>query len=89
MRPAGSTSVPGEWRSENHALYFPTWVRPDGREAGMMWSVAGKRTRYVDGGEVSFFDLYGKPITFPLEGTRYKVTFGSSPVYFVRGSNAR
>ena len=55
----------------------------------MMWSVAGKRTRYVDGGEVSFFDLYGKPTTFPLEGTRYKVKFGSSPVYFVRGSNAR
>ena len=50
----------------------------------MMWSVAGKRTRYVEGGEVSFSDLYGKPITFPLEGTRYKVTFGSSPVYFVR-----
>ena len=89
MRPAGATNLPGEWRAEDHALYFPTWVRPDGREAGMMWSVAGKRTRYVDGGEVSFFDLYGKPTTFPLEGTRYKVTFGSSPVYFVRGSNAR
>lgn len=83
MRPAGSVQETGEWRWNWYGEYAPRWQCPDGSAAGMLWSVAGRREKSVDfGGEVDFFDVLGRPLSFPREGASYRLSYASSPIYF-------
>ena len=79
FRPSGSVCCDGEWRSADGDLYFPRWRRPDGREAGAMWSVSRKgRAPDFARGATDYRDWMGQPldeIPDPLP---------DAPVYFLK-----
>ena len=85
QRPAGSVQAPGEWHDEARQFYFPQWTRPDGKKAGMLWSVKGearRAVRFKDGRPV-FRNLYGRRIpVLELEDGVFNVPVSESPVYF-------
>ena len=84
-RPDGSVQKPGDWRDEKGEFFFPQWTRPDGKKAGMVWSVfpdAGRRLAFT-GGTPVFTDMYGRRIGVrEVEKGVYSVPVSNSPVYF-------
>ena len=83
MRPVGSAQDVGRWRWNEYGEYAPRWKLPGGNTAGMFWSVSGRREKLVDfGGEVDFFDVFGRSLSFQREGASYRVNYDSSPIYF-------
>ncbi len=85
QRPVGSVQLPGAWRDEARTTYFPQWTRPDGRSAGMFWTLepAGLRDLAFDGEGVEFHDVWGKRIVPVKTGPNtWRVPTGESPVYF-------
>lgn len=85
QRPAGSVQTPGEWHDEARQFYFPQWTRPDGKKAGMLWSVKGEARRALkfSGGRPIFRNLYGRRIpVLELDDNVFNVPVSESPVYF-------
>ena len=89
MRPAGSVQKDGMWRDESRILYFPQWKRPDGSDAGMLWTTGTPlttRLRFTTE-NVGFYNHLGKEIyPEPAEGGGYSVSVSDEPVYFVGGA---
>ncbi len=84
-RPEGSIQTPGSWRDETRKLYFPQWTRPDGVNAGAVWTIGEKRTLELsfDGDEVTFMDAFGLPLPARRINTgHFAVDVSDAPVYF-------
>lgn len=86
-RPVGSVQKDVVWRSADRQTYFPQWKRPDGRDAGMVWTTGAARTlRLVFSSQnVSFMDVNGNVIHPKRNGAGYDVRVGDAPVYFCGG----
>ena len=96
-RPAGSAQKPGPWHDERRAFFFPQWIRPDGVEAGVLWTTGAAEKRALrftssaaGGGRppaMTFRDYTGrllKPVmTAPGE---YLVPLSGAPIYFEGGT---
>ena len=85
QRPVGSKQLPGAWRDDARTTYFPQWTRPDGRPAGMFWTLERNSLRDLtfDGGRVEFHDVWGKRIIPVKTGPKtWRVPTGESPIYF-------
>lgn len=90
-RPAGSVQSAAKWRSDDGNRYFPQWKLPDGKAAGMIWSVLDDASETVtfDSGRVRFFDVYGVEFKPEQVAERsWRLTIGGSPVYFEGGALA-
>jgi len=86
QRPLGSVQIPGAWHDEKRTTYFPQWTRPDGRRAGMCWSLgkACLRELKFSGDVVEFRDVRGKRIVPVKTGPNaWLVPVGEEPVYFI------
>ena len=73
------------WRSGKD--YRPEWTRPDGTEAGAVWSVAAPRKAWLEfsASNVAFHDFRGVPIPenqIERRGTRVCLRVTDEPVYF-------
>ncbi len=85
-RPAGSIQLRVPWHSGQKTFYHPQWLRPDGKIAGMVWSICGEAlcTLVFDRSGATFADLIGRPVsTVPgSDSCRVRVALEDSPVYF-------
>lgn len=83
-RPAGSVQRPGRWRDAKGVRYFPQWKRPDGRDAGMVWTTGEPEEAWLTftGGKVAFHDHLGKRVLPVRDGRKFRVPLSGSPVYF-------
>ena len=83
-RPAGSAQNPGPWRDERGVRYFPQWKRPDGRDAGMVWTTGEPEEACLTfaGEDVEFHDHLGRRVRPTRDGRRFLVPISESPVYF-------
>ena len=90
-RPAGSVQMPGPWRDEKSALYYPQWTRPDGTRAGVIWKPGAteRLTLRFDGADIRFRDYTGRTMR-PVKTAdgAYVVPIGENPVYFEGGAVA-
>ncbi len=89
QRPAGSRNTVRPWKSDDGALYYPQWRRPDGRAAGAVWayrktgvyrltfSVPGVVLTAHTGEQVETRWEDGRSCTLPLT---------DAPVYFAGGA---
>ena len=86
-RPAGSVQKPGAWRTADGKTYFPQWTRPDGRDAGMIWTVGGPLRREVafSSPDVEFIDAAGAKVRPPRKGSAFSLEITDSPLYFIGG----
>ena len=86
VRPAGSEQCRDKWRSDDGKTYFPQWKRPDGRFAGMIWSLApGRRKVVFSSTDMEFVDLFGARVRPVRNGNAYELALTDSPIYFVGG----
>lgn len=84
MRPAGSVQAAGDWHDATRTFYHPSWRRPDGRRAGLVWTIGTPSVRALDFGcRAAFFDHLGKPLDVPQTGGAYAVKVGDVPVYWL------
>ena len=86
-RPAGSVQKPGAWRTADGKTYYPQWARPDGRDAGMIWTIGGSQVREVafSSPDVEFIDAAGAKVRPPRKGNVCTLTLSDSPLYFIGG----
>ena len=86
-RPAGSVQNGGEWRSADGKTYFPQWTRPDGRKAGMIWTIDGEQDREVtfSSRKMTFLDASGAKVRPTRNGCEYSLRVTDSPLYFFGG----
>ena len=87
IRPPGSVQSPGTWRSADGTVFFPQWTRPDGRKAGMVWTVGDthrRELRFSSPG-VEFFDVGGARVRPEREGCVFTLRISGSPIYFSGG----
>ena len=86
-RPAGSVQKPGAWRTADGKIWFPQWMRPDGRDAGMLWTVGGPLRREVEfsSQNVEFIDAAGAKVRPPRKGSAFSLEITDSPLYFIGG----
>ena len=85
QRPVGSKQLPGAWHDDAKKTFFPQWTRPDGRPAGMFWTLERNCLRDLtfDGERVEFHDVWGKRIIPVKVGSKtWRVPTGEFPVYF-------
>ena len=87
-RPVGSVQRSDRWKSAGGRAYFPQWRRPDGKDAGMIWTIGptGERWLAFTTDHVSFHDVTGLRLFPKRDGTRYLVPVTDSPVYFTGGA---
>ena len=84
MRPVGSVQDAGEWHDATRTFYHPSWKRPDGKRAGLVWTIGTPSVRELDFGvKVRFFDHLGKEIEFPQVNGKHSVKVTDVPVYWV------
>lgn len=88
QRPAGSVARPGAWRSADGQVYFPQWTRPDGRAAGLVWTVGapGVRRLSFTSDRMVFRDVAGARVRPVREGRVYLLPLSDAPLYFVGGA---
>lgn len=88
MRPSGSANVPGTWHDGDRTVYFPSWIRPDGKVAGAVWTIGSPKELFVriDSGKASFFDMDGNAVAAKRTDGGFVVMTSDSPVYFIEGS---
>ena len=86
-RPVGSVQKKLPWRDEKAGRYFPQWKRPDGRDAGMVWTTgASEKVWLAFAGEwVEFHDVSGLRVRPERDGKKYLVPLSESPIYFTGG----
>ena len=89
LRPVESVSLRASWHDEKNIVYFPRWKRPDGRNAGMIWTIADQATtikRTFAAEPTVFYDVFGGELKLkPLGNGVYEVPVSESPVYWVEG----
>ena len=85
-RPAGSVNLQGKWHDAERAFYFPQWIRPDGKVAGMLWMTGKPERRKVQfkGGVPEFRNMYGRKIggVRQVSDGVFEVELSGSPIYF-------
>ena len=86
-RPAGSAPKRGAWRTADGKIWFPQWTRPDGRDAGMLWTVGAPLRREVEfsSQNVEFIDAAGAKVCPPRKGSAFSLEITDSPLYFIGG----
>ena len=86
-RPAGSVQKPGAWRTADGKIWFPQWMRPDGRDAGMLWTVGAPLRREIEfsSQNVEFIDAAGAKVRPPRKGSAFSLEITDSPLYFIGG----
>ncbi len=90
MRPEGSVQTPGPWHDETREFFFPRWTRPDGTEAGVLWTTGPAETRELqfDAPNIRFFDAFGHPLALFRTATgAWRVPVSGDPTYFEIGSD--
>ena len=77
----------GEWRSADGKTYFPQWTRPDGRKAGMIWTIGGERNVEVtfSSWQMEFLDASGAKVRPPRRNRTFSLKVTDSPLYFFGG----
>ena len=87
-RPVGSVQKPGVWRDEKTKRYFPQWKRPDGRDAGMVWTMDEPRKVWLTftGEHVEFHSVSGLRVRPKRDGKKVLVPLSESPIYFTGGA---
>lgn len=88
MRPCGSRQKTGAWHDDGRTFYYPRWVRPDGREGGVLWTAGERRSVTVryEKGKPQFFSQYGLRVEFPEIGPgRFRLLLTDEPVYYLGG----
>jgi hypothetical protein len=88
QRPAGSKSDARPWKSEDGALYYPQWTRPDGRAAGAVWAYRkpGLYKLTFSAPDVAFTSHTGEPVAARRAGDAWALSLGDAPVYFAGGA---
>ena len=88
QRPVGSVQRPGPWRSADGSLYFPQWTRPDGRAAGLVWTLGapGARRLAFTSARMEFRDVKGARVRPTRDGDAYLLPLSDAPLYFVGGA---
>ena len=86
MRPAGSLQLKRDWRSADD-VWFPQWVRPDGKYAGMIWTPGDAKKRMVkfSAQGMEFFNVQGKQVRFSQNMGMFELAISGSPIYFIGG----
>ena len=85
-RPAGSVQRRGKWRSYDGKTYFPQWKRPDGRSAGMIWTLGHDRRKVgFSSPKMEFLDTVGARIRPVHDGNVYELALSDMPIYFLGG----
>ena len=86
-RPAGSAQKSAVWRSADGTVYFPQWKRPDGRDAGMIWTtrVARELKLSFASSKMTFLDMAGARVRPIRVGDEWTLTVSDSPIYFFGG----
>lgn len=85
QRPAESVNLSVPWRSEDRRTYWPQWRRPDGKVAGVLWTIDAPHERILQfDGAVEFYNVYGERFLpkSPSKG-RYVVEVTACPIYFI------
>ena len=83
MRPSGSIQIPGAWHDPTRTFYYPSWMRPDGRKAGMLWTIGSPTGCNPElPPEVSFCDYRGGKLDFQKVGGQYVVRLSDEPIYW-------
>ena len=84
QRPAGSKRAAVGWTSADGRTYYPCWTRPDGKPAGMAWTVESPhQVEMKFDGEATFCDMYGTPRLFKRTGEHsWSLQVSGEPVYF-------
>lgn len=87
-RPAGSVQKPVRWKDRSGRIYYPQWTRPDGKEAGLVWTVGPTGEQWLDfsSSRVVFHNVQGLRVFPKRDGTKYLVPLSDSPLYFTGGS---
>ena len=86
MRPGGSRQKGGAWHDDGRTCYYPRWIRPDGREGGVLWALGERRLMTVrfKSGTPRFFNQYGLQVEFPRIGVkRFRMILTDEPVYYL------
>ena len=86
MRPHGSEQKDGLWHAADRTFYYPRWIRPDGREGGVLWALGERRLMTVrfKSGTPRFFNQYGLQVEFPRIGVkRFRMILTDEPVYYL------
>lgn len=85
MRPEGSVQAGGAWHDAERRLYWPSWTRPDGMRAGVVWTTddAAWTTLRFSNGTPTFRTHLGSQIVPARIGTdAYRVKLSDAPLYW-------
>jgi hypothetical protein len=84
QRPAGSATLDRPWKSEDGALYYPQWTRPDGRAAGAAWAYKkpGIYRLAFSSPDATFTSHTGEPIGTQWSGKTCVLSLTDAPIYF-------
>ena len=84
-RPNGSVSHSGRWKFSDETLFSPQWKRPDGIQAGALWTTGRPVRRAVRfrSGTPRFRDVFGKPVEVRQSADgAYTLNISGAPMYF-------
>ena len=83
LRPAGSVQTPGAWHDAARRLYWPSWTRPDGTRAGLVWTTddAAWTTLRFTGGKPELRTHLGRRLApVEIEPGVYRVKLSDAPL---------
>ena len=88
QRPAGSVMLDRPWKSEDGALYYPQWTRPDSRAAGAVWAYTkpGLYRLTFSSPDITFTAHTGEPVGTQWNGNACLLSLTDAPVYFTGGT---
>ncbi len=83
--PPGSVPVGDEWHDRNRKVHHVRWKRPDGRDAGMLWTAGEPVDKHVEfKGCVRFLDVWGRRIVLPSPRKgEYIFPLAGAPIYYI------
>jgi len=85
FRPSGSQNLEVSWKDCDGRVYCPQWKRPDGKVAGVVWTIDAPRVMTLRfDGSVEFYNLFGERFLpkSPSVGC-YRFEISSLPIYFI------
>ncbi len=84
QRPSGSTNLELPWKSDNNAIYYPQWERPDKVKAGALWAFKqqGNYTLRFSNASARFSTWDGRPLSVNWQGNRCTLKLTGHPIYF-------
>ena len=86
LRPAGSVQTAGAWHDDARRLYWPSWTRPDGKRAGLVWMTgdAAWTTLRFAGGVPELRTHLGRKLAPVRVGPgAYRVKLSDAPLYWI------